>query len=150
MAVRSEDSISFAFGRVDPHPTMTTIIGVYRRLADGKTSSSQGRAENAVYFMVGSEFDMPMISKLPVGLAAPLREAARACQLAPPADWPFQAYQFIGRDDVAISAYHAPDPLFKDGYRPVKEFIVRNQRPLSATLSLFFSLLLHHLSASMR
>lgn len=116
--------ISFEYGRVDPLDSMDKLNAIYKCLADNKVSTCQKRAENAIYLTVTSGIDAAFLDKLPLGIAAPLREAARTCQLAPPSDWPLPAYRTIGRDDVATSAYHAPDVHFKDGYRPIKEFIV--------------------------
>lgn len=74
--------------------------------------------------MVMSRLGPEFLDRLPLGIAAPLREAARTCQLAPPGDWPLTAYRAIGRNDLAASASDAPDLLYSDGYKPVKDFIV--------------------------
>lgn len=124
MALRFEIPLSFEYGRLDPLESLNRLTAVYKCLSDSKVTSSQKRAENAIYLMVTSGIDSEFLDRLPLGIAAPLREAARTCQLAPPSDWPLAAYRAIGRDDVATSAYHTPDMLFKDGYRPVKEFTV--------------------------
>ena len=71
-----------------------------------------------------------LLHLLPLGISAPLREAARTCQLAPPGNWPLDAYRAIGRNDLAASATENPDMLYSDGYRSRKEFIVSPQKPL--------------------
>lgn len=92
-------------------------------MADDKVPESQQRAENAVLQMVTAT-SSKLLDALPMGIAAPLREAARTCQLAPPGNWPVSAYRAIGRNDLAACGSDEHDMLFNDGYRPVKDFIV--------------------------
>jgi len=125
MATRFGIVPSFAFGRLDPLSSLGHLTGIYRCLADKSLSDTQKRAENAILYMTTNNLDSEFLDRLPIGIAAPLREAARTCQLAPPGDWPLAAYQAIGRNDLAASVGNTPDALFKDGYKPRKEFIVR-------------------------
>jgi anaphase-promoting complex subunit 1 len=115
---------SFAFGRLEPMPTLHLLYASYKCFSDPEVEGSQKRAENAIYQMVKSQSGRECINLLPLSLAAPLREAARTCQLSPPQDWPLAAYRAIGRNDLAASARDAPDMLFNDGYRTVKDYIV--------------------------
>lgn len=124
MATRFGITPAFAFGRTDPLLSLHHLTGIYRCLADNTVSETQKRAENAIFLMVTSRLGSAFLNRLPIGIAAPIREAARTCQLAPPPDWPLAAYRAIGRNDLAASASDAPDLLFNDGYKPVKEFIV--------------------------
>ncbi|KAG5646150.1 hypothetical protein DXG03_004203 [Asterophora parasitica] len=114
---------SFAFGRLDPLSSLKHLTDAYRCLADSSVPETQKRAENAMYMLVKANLGQDFLAQLPVGVAAPLREAARTCQLAPPGDWPLEAYRAIGRNDLAASADQAPDLEFCDGYKPMKEFI---------------------------
>ncbi|KAF5376038.1 hypothetical protein D9615_007761 [Tricholomella constricta] len=114
---------AFAFGRLDPLSSLQHLTNAYRCLADSSVAETQKRAENAMFMMVTARLGPEFLNRLPIGIAAPLREAARTCQLAPPGDWPLAAYRAIGRNDLAASADEAPDLLFSDGYKPVKEFI---------------------------
>ncbi|KAG6812695.1 hypothetical protein H0H92_001324 [Tricholoma furcatifolium] len=115
---------AFAFGQLNPLSTLLHLAEMYKCLADVKNvPHCQKRAENATFLMVNAGLGLEFLSRLPVGVAAPLREAARTCQLAPPGDWPLAAYRAIGRNDLAASAEDAQDMLFNDGYKPVKEFI---------------------------
>ncbi|GLB44114.1 putative anaphase promoting complex subunit 1 [Lyophyllum shimeji] len=123
VAIRFGMVPSFAFGRLDPLASLRHLTSVYRCLADSTVPETQKRAENAVYLMVTERLGPEFLNRLPIGIAAPLREASRTCQLAPPGDWPLAAYRAIGRNDLAASANDAPDLLFSDGYKPVKEFI---------------------------
>jgi len=124
MANRFGIAPGFAYGRLDPLLSLGHLTAIYRCLADNTVLETQKRAENAMFLMVTSRLGSEFMNHLPIGLAAPLREAARTCQLAPPGDWPLTAYHAIGRNDLAASASDAPDLLFSDGYRPVKDFIV--------------------------
>ncbi|KAG5636979.1 hypothetical protein H0H81_006185 [Sphagnurus paluster] len=114
---------AFAFGQLDPLFSLQNLTNAYRCLADGTVLETQKRAENAMFIMVTSRLGPNFINRLPIGIAAPLREAARTCQLAPPGNWPLAAYRAIGRNDLAASAEDAPDLLFNDGYKSVKQFI---------------------------
>ncbi|PFH49996.1 hypothetical protein AMATHDRAFT_62013 [Amanita thiersii Skay4041] len=113
---------SFAFGYAGPLSAMRELIEMYKRLADGKLNT-QSRCEAAVAKLVHSKFGPDMLNRVPLGLAAPIREALRTCQLAPPGNWPLEAYQAIGRNDLAASASEAPEMMYSDGFRPVKDFI---------------------------
>ncbi|KAK0216026.1 hypothetical protein IW262DRAFT_1276839 [Armillaria fumosa] len=126
MAARFNIRPAFAFGRKDPLESSAKLTEVYKCLADKTVAQSQKRAENAVYFMVTSGIGPDFLDRLPLGLASPLREAIRTCQLTPPIHWPPSVYRAIGREDVAASAVHNPDILAKDGYRPIKDFIGNN------------------------
>lgn len=116
---------SFAFGKTDPLTRTHQINAVYRSLAQAK-GDSRKCAEAALKHMVKtSETNHDSImERLPLGLAAPLREAARTCQLSPSGDWPVAAYQLIGRNDLAESINNPPDLLFSHGYRTVRDYLV--------------------------
>ncbi|KAF8154084.1 anaphase promoting complex subunit 1 [Crassisporium funariophilum] len=113
---------SFEYGARDPLQKMHQLGQLFSTLSDGKVPESQKRAENVIYKMV-TQNEADFVYLLPLGIAAPLREAARTCQLAPPGNWPLEAYRAIGRNDLAASATRNPDILFNDGYRSRKDFI---------------------------
>jgi anaphase-promoting complex subunit 1 len=115
---------SFAYGYLEPLSYLCQLTTIYACLADSQVHDSQKRAENAIISAVKSHVGPEFLNKLPLGIAAPLMEAARTCQLSPPADWPIAAYKAIGRNDLAASANHAPDMLFNDGYRAMKYYTV--------------------------
>ncbi|KAJ7115548.1 hypothetical protein C8R43DRAFT_123616 [Mycena crocata] len=123
MATRFHVVPSLAFGRIDPLQTLNKLTNIYKCLANGAVASSQKRAENAILRMVELRIGPEFLNRLPLGVLSPIREAARTCQLAPPGDWPLEAYRAVGRHDVAASASQAPDMLFGDGYKAVKDFI---------------------------
>lgn len=118
---------SYEYGLCDPLTELHQLSGLYNTLADDKVPESQKRAENAVLQMVLST-SSTLLDSLPMGIAAPLREAARTCQLAPPGNWPVAAYRAIGRNDLAASGSDEHDVLFNDGYRPMRDFIVSRIR----------------------
>ena len=115
---------SWAYGRVNPLDPLQRIHAVYEILGDSNKKTLK-RAELAVLRMVETGMDEAFLNKLAIGIAAPLREAIRSMQLVPPSDWPLDAYKVIGREDVAASASLLPDPMFKDGYLSIKDYIVR-------------------------
>ncbi|KAG7092158.1 hypothetical protein E1B28_008527 [Marasmius oreades] len=126
-AERLRISPSWAYGRVNPLDILQRIHAVYEILGDPNKKLLK-RAELAVRRMVDTGMDENFISKLSIGIAAPLREAIRSMQLVPPSDWPKEAYKAIDREDVAASASSIPDMMFKDGYLSVKHYITRRSR----------------------
>jgi anaphase-promoting complex subunit 1 len=117
---------SYAYGRLEPLAYLRQLTLIYQCLADKTVEDSRKRAENAMHLMVSHKVGLGFLNLLPIGLAAPLREAARTCQLAPGQDWPAAAYEFVGRNDLAEGANANPGLLNTNGYRAVKEFLVSN------------------------
>jgi anaphase-promoting complex subunit 1 len=118
----AEINPSFAFGSSEFLQHLDDLTRVYVCLANAE-GDSRMRAENVIRFLADTK-RLADLERLPLGLAAPVREAARTCQLSPPADWTPAAYSMIGRNDLAATATKAPDLLFNDGYRAPKEYIV--------------------------
>ncbi|KAF4611458.1 hypothetical protein D9613_003815 [Agrocybe pediades] len=114
---------SLEYGLCDPLHELHQLSLLYNSLSDGKITDTQKRAENVIYQMVSQNGGQDVSSALPLGIAAPLREAARTCQLAPPGNWPLEAYRAIGRNDLAASSKHNPEVFISDGYKSRKEFI---------------------------
>ncbi|KAI0315112.1 hypothetical protein OF83DRAFT_1133590 [Amylostereum chailletii] len=121
-------SPSFAFGRVEPLAYLRQLTTIYRCLADKTVDDSRKRAENAVQLMVKAHIGPEFLDRLPLGLAAPLREVMRTCQLAPGQDWPTAAYEFIGRNDLAEGASDHTGATPQGGYRTVKDFLGLSKR----------------------
>lgn len=115
---------SFGFGQASPLPCINRIKSAYSALADNKTADTRKRAENALNWMVKTDTTVDVMRYLPLGIAAPLREAARTCQLSPAGDWPVVAYELIGRNDLAEGLNPIASEFTGHGYRSVKEFIV--------------------------
>lgn len=100
---------------------------VFSALSDGKVTETRKRAENAINIMVCQAHGRSaseVMEHLPIGLAAPLREAARSCQLSPCGDWPYTVFTLIGRNDLAEGITGPSDILHGHGYRSVKENFV--------------------------
>ena len=121
-------SPSFAFGRMTYLPYLRDMVSIYEWLADAEVEDVQKRAESAIQFAVHEDRSLDL-TKLPLGVAAPVHEAARSCQLSPPGDWTVAGYNMIGRNDLAASATRKPDMLVNDGYRAPKDFIVSGTCP---------------------
>ncbi|KAF9038341.1 hypothetical protein BDZ89DRAFT_1010783 [Hymenopellis radicata] len=136
LAARFAIKPSFAFGRLDPLVELKQLTEVYKALSDPAVSSSIKRAENAVRMMIANDRKiLKMLDTMSLGVAAPLREAIRTCQLAPPLDWPPDMYCAIGREDVAASASQKTDILVKDGFLGTKDFMgVNRRRPVTGQL----------------
>ena len=119
-------SPSYAYGRLEPLTYLRQLTLIYRCLADKTVEDSRKRAENAMHLMVNHRIGPAFLNVLPLGLAAPLRETARTCQLAPGQDWLAAAYELVGRNDLAEGVNVNPGLLNTNGYRAVKEFLVSN------------------------
>jgi anaphase-promoting complex subunit 1 len=114
---------SFALGRIEPLPALSRLTALYMCLADATVKDSRKRAENAIAALVGmgSVADLGLV---PLGLAAPIREAARTCQLAPAGNWTGAAYRLIDRNDLAEGVSATPDRIGGDGYLSVRDAMV--------------------------
>lgn len=121
IANRFDIESSFEYGDCGPMWAMSEVSRLYQCFSDGTVAETQKRAENAILAMAEGP---GVLEHLPLGIAAPLREAARTCQLAPPGTWPLSAYRAIGRNDLAASASDEPDTLVRHGYQPLKYFTV--------------------------
>ncbi|KZP30121.1 hypothetical protein FIBSPDRAFT_777805 [Athelia psychrophila] len=120
---------SFEYGRMEPLNSLYLLTQIYMCLSDSEVKDTQRRADNAIYALVKSGAGSDFLDGLPLGIAAPIREAARTCQLSPPSQWPEEAYKLIGRDDLAAGVrHHTPDVLFNDGYKPMKDYINSSTR----------------------
>ncbi|KIY45780.1 hypothetical protein FISHEDRAFT_8253, partial [Fistulina hepatica ATCC 64428] len=121
MSVRFGVSPSLIYGRVEPLPNIRRLYSIYKRLADASIPTGK-RAENAVGYMAELGVDESFIDRLALGVAAPIREAMRTCQLSPPSYWRVSAYRAIGRNDLSASCGEEMQ-FMGGGYRPIKEFI---------------------------
>ena len=79
-----------------------------------------------MHLMVSHKLGLGFLNLLPIELAAPLREAARTCQLAPGQDWLASVYKFVSRNDLAEGMNVNPGLLNTNSYRAFKEFLVSN------------------------
>lgn len=118
---------SMVMGAGEPLKDSRNLLQVYFALVDPRTADSRKRAEKAILLLtklLGAKGGQEFIDNLPIGLAAPLKEAARACQLNPSGDWPVDVFTLIGRNDLVESVRRGPDLMFDYGYRSVKEYLV--------------------------
>lgn len=122
----------FTFGTQDPLKIIQDTVYLYFLLAEPRQASTPKRAEAGVKWLLQDGPGMQLLDKLPLGVAAPIREAVRTCQLTPPADWPLYMYTEIGRNDLAASASENLDGTVMEGYRPAKDFM----NPTKAKLSI--------------
>ncbi|OCB86061.1 hypothetical protein A7U60_g6959 [Sanghuangporus baumii] len=116
-------NLSHAFGRIDPHPILREFTQLFTVYSDIKQNDGRKRAEATVLMMAQRQFGFDYLNLLPLAFSAPLREAARTCQLGPPPDWPIHAYEFVGRTDLTESGKINGDLMFNDGYRSMKDHL---------------------------
>ncbi|KAI0087606.1 hypothetical protein BDY19DRAFT_1058080 [Irpex rosettiformis] len=115
---------SFAFGRQDPLVRYHQVTAIYDALADSKESTRK-RAEVALRLLIRTgDGGYDLLNRLPIGLAMPLHEGIRTCQVSPAGEWNTAAYQFIGRDDLAENGASTSEALFTSGYRTVKDYVL--------------------------
>ena len=120
---------SFAFGRQDPLVRYHQVTAIYDALADAKESTRK-RAELALRQLIRTGDGVHnLLGRLPIGLSLPLHEGIRTCQVSPAGEWHPAAYQFIGRDDLAENGATASETLFTNGYRTIKDYVVRRVSP---------------------
>ncbi|EGN94861.1 hypothetical protein SERLA73DRAFT_114320 [Serpula lacrymans var. lacrymans S7.3] len=106
---------SYAYGHLDPLKVLQQVTAAYMCLAENGTgTSTQKRAEKTVENLIETHKlarrASLFLDNLPLGVAAPLREAIRTCQLSPAMHWTSAHYELIGRRDLAFSVSpNAPD-----------------------------------------
>lgn len=88
----------------DPWRRTRRIDQVYSCFTDSSKKDFRSRAELAVETMVALDFTLEELDDVPYGVAIPIRECLRACQMSPPSEWPLAAYELVGRQDLAEMA----------------------------------------------
>jgi anaphase-promoting complex subunit 1 len=110
---------SFAFGNTEPLMSLQRLTATYMSLADNAVPSTQRRAEQSVEKFVDmlgtAKKGTAFLNSLPLGIAAPIREVIRTCQLAPPSHWRTEHYDLIGRPDLAFSIAGTQPKLSQSG-----------------------------------
>lgn len=115
---------SLEYGVCDPLHGLHELSLLYNALSDGTVDDTQKRAENVIINLVQQNGGRKVSTTLPLGVASPLREAARTCQLAPPGNWSLEAYRAVDRNDLATSATQNPDAFVNNGYRTKRQWVV--------------------------
>jgi anaphase-promoting complex subunit 1 len=116
---------SFALGRSEPLPALARMTTLYIALADASVKETGKRAANALSTLVSmGDVTVESLGLYPLGLAAPIREAARTCQLAPSGNWQPAAYRLIDRNDLAEGVGSGSVRFTNDGYLSTKDTIV--------------------------
>ena len=118
------EPFTYAFGRRETHPVLRELTYLFTTFSDYNEPDGRKRAESTVLMMTTNHFGPDYLNLLPLSLSAPLREAARTCQIGPPSNWPTHAYEFVGRSDLTESGKVKGDLVFNDGYRSAKEHLV--------------------------
>jgi anaphase-promoting complex subunit 1 len=127
IVMRFQITPSLEYGVCDPLQQLHELSLLFNTISDPRVLDSQKRAENVIFKMI-TQNTADLLYLLPLGISAPLKEAARTCQLVPPGNWPLDAYRAIGRNDLAASATQNPDMFYSDGYRSRRDFIVGQQK----------------------
>lgn len=120
---------SYAFGIIEPLSSLQRITNAYLCLADSSESSAQRRAQTTVETLVRmcgtAKKGHLFLDSLPLGIAAPLREAIRTCQLSPPSHWQPEHYELIGRRDLAFSVAMVQPVVSQQGiYQSAETYMV--------------------------
>lgn len=97
------------FGARDPWGRTRRIDEIYSCFCDEDRKDARSRAEKVVETMVTLDFLSDELDDVPFGVAIPIRESLRLCQMIPPSEWPLSAYELLGRKDLAEMA-KGPDP----------------------------------------
>ena len=120
---------SYAFGKVEPLSSLQRLTTAYLCLSDSTIPSAQQRAEVTVEALVRmwgtAKNGHFFLDSLPLGIAAPLREAIRTCQLSPPPHWQSEHYELIGRRDLAFSVATVQPVISQQGiYQSAETYMV--------------------------
>ncbi|KAF9238387.1 hypothetical protein BU15DRAFT_88428 [Melanogaster broomeanus] len=130
---------SYAFGKVEPLTSLQRLTTAYLCLSDSSIPSAQKRAEMTVETLVrmwgtakkGNLF----LDSLPLGIAAPLREAIRTCQLSPPPNWQSEHYELIGRRDLAFSVAKVQPVISQQGiFQSAETYMTSHHRTTMGAL----------------
>eukprot|EP00761_Pharyngomonas_kirbyi_P009570 gb/GECH01009587.1/.p1 GENE.gb/GECH01009587.1/~~gb/GECH01009587.1/.p1 ORF type:complete len:1896 (+),score=464.93 gb/GECH01009587.1/:1-5688(+) len=70
--------------------------------------------ERVVLAMVEEGFTKEFLETLPFGISTPLWEAISSCREEPPTNWPIEAYQLIGREDICGLMVNNSQRFLKD------------------------------------
>ncbi|KAI3624922.1 APC1 [Malassezia furfur] len=90
---------------VAPHmPWLAALLAVYAALRPAASATGVAAAQPVVEAMLAVHWDAETLARLPPGLALPLHEALRTCQLDPPPAWPPAAYALVRRLDASAQA----------------------------------------------
>ena len=91
------------YGRLNPCHRTRTLQSICARLSPARTSieSPSVRSQNAILKMFARGWGREELEKVVFGVALPIWEAVRLCQLDAPENWPEGAYKIIRRDDLA-------------------------------------------------
>ncbi|KAI3613912.1 hypothetical protein CBS9595_004089 [Malassezia furfur] len=81
---------------------LAALLAVYAALRP--VDGAGAVAQRVVEAMLAVHWDATHVARLPPGLALPLHEALRTCQLDPPRAWPAAAYALVQRLDAAAQA----------------------------------------------
>ncbi|KAH7924451.1 hypothetical protein BV22DRAFT_509025 [Leucogyrophana mollusca] len=130
---------SYSYGSFEPLQTIQRLTAAYVCLADKTVTSTQKRAERTVATLIDlyktARSGIRFLDSLPLGIAAPLREAIRTCQLSPPAHWLPEHYELIGRRDLAYSvAQIQPDISHKGLFLSADAYMNKHRRTTINTL----------------
>lgn len=112
---------SLEYGSVLPLEQFQGLYLVFRQLSDIRAPTLHVRAEHAVVTFYQLFPSPGHLNTLPMGLAAPIREAIRTCMGSPPQGWNAHLLNFVGRNDLAATVT-GPD-LWTHGYRSRKHFL---------------------------
>ena len=105
LAPHFKSSPSLFYGTVRPTRLTTELLRIYEALSPPATTTgtatAAARAQQAVLAMDSLGWSPEFLSRLSFGIALPLKEAVRICQLDAPEGWPARAYHLIRRPDLA-------------------------------------------------
>lgn len=111
------------------------LLTLYGLLVDKTVPSSTRRSEMAVQAMLAFRWSLREVEELAIGVASPIREALRTCQLSPPGDWPTEAYILVGRGDLARMSEVRPVVFQADSAPPDRRRVFQIVEAMRAGVS---------------
>lgn len=88
-------------------PMTESLLAIYASLKDSTDigpSTTRARAQKAVLKLLECGLAVADLDTLPLSVAAPVMEAVRTAQNNPPSGWDRDAYELVGRGDLARMA----------------------------------------------
>ncbi|CBQ71170.1 related to negative regulator of mitosis [Sporisorium reilianum SRZ2] len=122
-------------------PVLDAVLRVFSIFGEAKAGRQPVRT-TVVESMISNGLDLETLRRLPFGIALPLYQAIRACQIEPPSGKSAEFYHMIQRAELALNASAQRGSLSTANARQIPEQLIRTlpeDAPLDAICAQLFS-----------
>ncbi|KAI3486173.1 hypothetical protein L1887_50314 [Cichorium endivia] len=122
-------------------PLLHALFATYTAFSQGRRTAADVSAD-VVEAMLAHQLDLERLRRLPFGLALPLYQAIRCCQLHPPSGKSPEFYETIQRADIVLNAVPQQSALGDTSVRRIPAQLIRTLpegAPLDAICAQLFS-----------